>query len=151
MLKLAALVLLLLPVASPSQGPYDEHADARAEMDRMLQCARDEGKPLLVMFGANWCPWCRDLDQLLDCDRQLSPEADRVFLRLNVDIGQYDHNMDLAAGLGLSNLDDTGIPMLVILSPDGSVRAIKNSEDFVVRRHYSRDRIRQFLASWKSR
>ena len=148
MLKLAALVLLLLPVPSRSPDPYDEHANARAEIDRMLQCARDEGKPMLVMFGANWCPWCRDLDQLLECDRQLSAEADRVFLRLNVDIGQYDRNLDLAAGLGLSNLDDTGIPMLVILSPDGSVRGIKNSEDFVVRSHYSRDRIRRFLDSY---
>jgi protein disulfide-isomerase len=148
MLKLAALVLLLLPVASQSRDPYDEHANARAEVDRMLQCARDEGKPLLVMFGANWCPWCRDLDQLLASDRQLSAEADRVFLRLNVDIGQYDRNLDLAAGYGLSNLDDTGIPMLVILSPDGSVRATKNSDDFVVRSRYSRDRIRRFLDSY---
>jgi thioredoxin len=148
MLKLAALVLLLLPVPSRSQGPYDEHADARAEIDRMLQCARDEGKPLLVMFGANWCEWCRALDGLLASDRQLSMEADRLFLRLNVDIGQYDRNLDLAAGYGLGNLDDTGIPMLVILAPDGSVQGIKNSEDFVVRSRYSRDRIRRFLDSY---
>ena len=148
MLKLAALVLLLLPVPSPSQDPYDEHADARAELDRMLQCARDEGKPLLVMFGANWCEWCRGLDRLLASDRQLSAQADRVFLRLNVDIGGYDRNMELAAGYGLSHLDDTGIPMLVILAPDGSVRGIKNADDFVVRSRYSRGRIRRFLDSY---
>ena len=148
MLKVGALLLLLLPVPSAPQGPYDEQADARAEIDRMLQCARDEGKPLLVMFGANWCPWCRNLDTLLASDRQLSAQTDRVFLRLNIDIGEYDRNMDLAAGFGLSNLDDTGIPMLVILAPDGSVRGIKNSDDFVVRSHYSRDRIRRFLDSY---
>jgi len=56
--------------------------------------------------------------------------------------------LDLAAGFGLSNLDDTGIPMLVILAPDGSIRGIKNSEDFVVRSRYSRDRIRRFLESY---
>ena len=75
----------------------------------MLQCARAEQKPLLLMFGANWCPWCRELDRMLARDKDLSRLADETFLRL-MDIGRYDRNLALAADYGLTTLDDTGIP-----------------------------------------
>jgi thioredoxin len=146
MLKPIVLLVSALPIVS--SGPYDERADARAEIARMLECARDERKPLVVVFGANWCPWCRKLDRLLAADDELARLADRAVLRLNVDIGQYDRNLDVAAGYGLENLDDTGIPMLVVLRPDGSVQAIKNSEDFVEGTRYARQRIRRFLAAY---
>jgi hypothetical protein len=54
----------------------------------------------------------------------------------------------LAADYGLTTLDDTGIPMLVVLRPDGSVQAVKNSEDFVVGSHYARETVRRFLQSY---
>ena len=66
----------------------------------MLDCARAEKKPLLLMFGANWCEWCRGLDQLLGDDKELAKLGDAVFLRLNVDIGQYDRNLDVAHSMG---------------------------------------------------
>jgi protein disulfide-isomerase len=145
MLEIVALVLAAVTAAP---RPYDERADARAEIARMLECARDERKPLLVMFGANWCPWCRKLDRLLATDAELAKLADSAVLRLNVDIGQYDRNLDVAAGYGVTGLDDTGIPMLVVLRPDGSVREVKNSEDFVAGARYDRARIRRFLGAY---
>jgi thioredoxin len=151
MLKLAVLVTSALPVFSASPGPYDERADARREIARMMECARAEDKPLLVMFGANWCEWCQALDHLLAADRELAPLADKAFLRLNIDIGSYDRNLDVAAGYGLKALDDTGIPMLVVLRPDGSVREIRNSEAFVAGGRYSRPRVRRFLLSYANR
>ena len=54
----------------------------------------------------------------------------------------------MAAEYGLKALDDTGIPMLVVLRPDGSVREVKNSEVFVAGHRYSRRRVRQFLLSY---
>lgn len=145
-----AVPLVVLPVLAFSPRPYEERADARADVARMLQCAREERKPLLLMFGANWCPWCRDLDRMLARDRQLSKLADDVFLRLNVDI-HYDRNLDLAADYGLKDMDDTGIPMLVVLRPDGTVQAIKNSEDLVVGSTYARGAVRRFLRSYAKR
>jgi thioredoxin 1 len=145
MLKLATLgVAMTLLVAVPKR-PYDESANAWAEIARMLQCARDEGKPVLLMFGANWCEWCQALDRKLVADKDLATLVDAVFLRLNIDIGSFDRNLDVAAEYGLKNLDDTGVPMLVVLRPDGVVDAVKNSEDFVVGSRYANDRIRSFI------
>ena len=146
----AGVVMLLSPIA-PARQPYDEIADARAEIARMLECARAEQKPLVLMFGANWCPWCRDLDRLLETDKTLAPLADSILLRLNISVGDYDRNLDLAAEYGLRDIDDTGIPMLVVLHPDGSLAGVKNSDEFVVDGHYQRDRIARFLHSYTPR
>ena len=151
MLNSLALLLAAMPLFSVSAPPYDVHADARAEIARMLQCAREEQKPLLLMFGANWCEWCRDLDHLLGTDKQLARLADEAVLRFNVDIGDYDRNLDVAEQYGLKNLDDSGIPMLVVLRPDGSVQALKNADDFVVGSHYAKGQLRRFLRSYLKR
>ncbi len=146
MMNLMALLLVagtsLVPTAPV---PYDERVDARAEIARMLECAKAERKPLLLMFGANWCPWCRKLDRLLATDKRLSRLADDAVLRLNIDVGQYDRNLDLAKQYGLEALDDTGIPMLVVLGPDGSVQGVKNSDEFVSGSRYVSASIERFL------
>jgi hypothetical protein len=49
MLKQAATLLALLPLVAPPPRPYDERADARVELTRMLQCARAEHKLLLLL------------------------------------------------------------------------------------------------------
>jgi thioredoxin 1 len=151
MLNQVAMLFLLLPLASGVPQPYDERADARAELGRKMECARAEQKPVLLMFGANWCPWCRELDRVLTKDKSLAPLADEVFERLNVNIGDYDRNLDLAAEYGLTNLDDTGIPMLVVLRPDGSLQAVKNSDDFVKGSRYDKSAVRRFLCSLAKR
>src|ERR1700730_10167380 len=96
----AALLLAGMGVGVHRPAPYDERADARREIARMLECARVEQKPLLLTFGANWCPWCRELDRVLTTNTRLAKETDEAFLRLNVDIGEYDRNQDLAVEYG---------------------------------------------------
>ncbi len=145
MVNLIGLLLAGTSLLPAAPLPYDERVDARAEITRMLECAKAERKPLLLMFGANWCPWCRKLDRLLTTDKRLSRLADDAVLRLNIDIGQYDRNLDLARQYGLEALDDTGIPMLVVLRPDGSVQGVKNSDEFVSGSRFVSASIERFL------
>ena len=149
MLNVIALLLTGVTLLPAGSQPYDEHADARAEIGRMLECAKAEGRPLLLMFGANWCPWCRKLDRLLTTDRRLARLADDAVLRLNIDVGQYDRNLDLARRYGLEALDDTGIPMLVVLRPDGTVQGVKNADDFVSGSRFVSGSIERFLLAYK--
>src|SRR5258708_39457294 len=53
------------PPPSPLARPYDEAADARAELDRALAWAKAAGRRVLVDFGGNWCPDCRVLGSVL--------------------------------------------------------------------------------------
>jgi thioredoxin 1 len=43
--------------------PYNEQADAKADVLRVVAEAKASNKPALLIFGANWCEDCRALDK----------------------------------------------------------------------------------------
>ncbi len=97
--------------------PYDETADAHAELQRGLRDARSEDKDVLVVFGANWCQDCRDLDRAM----QGSSAAllNSRFVVVKIDVGNFDRNLDLAQRFG--NPIAKGIPAAVVLAADGQL------------------------------
>ncbi|HJU71697.1 MAG TPA: thioredoxin family protein [Paucimonas sp.] len=94
--------------------PYDETANAGAQLSHALVQARDDHKKVLVVFGANWCPDCRRLDQAMREKR--TALDDSAFVIVKVDVGNFDRNIDLVRAYG--NPTRKGIPAAVILAPD---------------------------------
>jgi protein disulfide-isomerase len=112
---LLALGAALAIGASASTLPYDEAADAKAQLQSALAKAHSANKPVLVIFGANWCEDCRALDQALREGRNAALLA-REFELVKVDVGRFDRNLDIAQKYG--NPIRKGIPAAVIVSPD---------------------------------
>jgi thioredoxin 1 len=98
--------------------PYDEAADARADLKSALIAAKANQQPVLVIFGANWCKDCRALDQALSTGRN-AELVKREFKVVKVDVGNFNKNLDLAEAYG--NPIKKGIPAAVVLSPDNKV------------------------------
>ena len=110
---LALLLTLAIAVAQAAPLPYDEAADARADLERALTAAKSEQKPVLVIFGANWCPDCRALDRALTSGKN-AELVGREFKVVKVDVGQFDRNLDIAARYG--NPIKKGIPAEQLLA-----------------------------------
>ena len=143
MKTLIALVTFLL--AATAQGappPYDEKADAKADLQRALSAAKSSGTPVLVIFGANWCPDCRALDKALSTGKNAELVA-REFKVVKVDVGQFDRNLDLAARYG--NPIKKGIPAAVVLSADGEVLYATRLGELADARHMSDTGIYDFF------
>ena len=49
-------------LAVAADRPYDEAADAKAQIAAALHEAAAAREPVLLIFGANWCKDCRALD-----------------------------------------------------------------------------------------
>jgi thioredoxin 1 len=98
--------------------PYDESADAKAQIKEALVAARAHDGKVLVIFGANWCEDCRALDQALHADKSARLIANQ-FSVVKVDVGRFDRNLDVAAAYG--NPIKKGIPAAVVLSTDNQV------------------------------
>ena len=97
--------------------PYDETADAHAELQRALRDARSEDKDVLLVFGANWCQDCRELDKAIHgSSAQL---IDVRFVVVKVDVGNFDKNLDIAGAYG--NPIQKGIPAAVVLTPGNKI------------------------------
>jgi thioredoxin 1 len=118
-LVLSGLLLSLVSLAHAAPAlPYDEAADARADLNRALQRARSEHKQVLVVFGANWCPDCRELALKMSTG-SLASHVSHHFVVTKVDVARFNKNTDLARQMG--NPIQKGIPAVAVLRADGSL------------------------------
>jgi thioredoxin len=121
-----ALVLATFAVVSvAAEWPYDEKADATADVQHALTSAHADHKKVLLVFGANWCADCRALDKALHGSSQglVASRYDVV----KIDVGNFDKNLDIANRYG--NPIAKGIPAVVVLAADDKVLyATKNGE-----------------------
>ncbi|MBR7784150.1 thioredoxin family protein [Undibacterium luofuense] len=110
--------LLLSSGLSLAAGtPYDETADAPAAVAQARKQAAAEQKNVLVIFGANWCKDCLELDKSMH--GKSAELISKKFVLVKVDVGQFDKNKDLAEAYG--NPIKKGIPAAVVLKPDNTV------------------------------
>jgi thioredoxin 1 len=137
---IAAALLVTMVHAAPL--PYDETADAKADVQRALSAAQSSGMPVLVIFGANWCADCRALDKALSTGKNAELVA-REFNVVKVDVGNFDRNLDLAARYG--NPIKKGIPAAVVLSPKDEVLYATRLGELADARHMSDTGIYDFF------
>jgi thiol-disulfide isomerase/thioredoxin len=99
---------------APLPMPYNEKANAKADVAAARAHAKASHKLLLIDFGGNWCPDCRVLGGVMK-----QPEM-RAFLQrhyqvVTVDVGRFDRNMDIPAHYGFNELK--GVPAVFVVDP----------------------------------
>jgi protein disulfide-isomerase len=139
MVVVAALALAV----SAAELPYDESANAAADVQRALAAARADHHDVLVVFGANWCPDCRELDKALNGKSQALIAGH--FQVVKVDVGRFDKNLDLADRYG--NPIKMGIPALVVLSADDRIVYSSKGGELANARRMGDAGIYDFIAS----
>lgn len=142
MRKILLLACLAASAVLAAPLPYDETADAKAEVKRTLAEAKSKNMPVLVIFGANWCLDCRALDKALHEGRN-AELVNREFKVVKVDVGRFDKNLDLAKAYG--NPIEKGIPGAAVLSPEGKVLYITRLGELADARHMSETGIYDFF------
>jgi len=142
MRTLLLLCCLFVAAARATPLPYDETADAKADLKRTLSDAKASRMPVLVIFGANWCKDCRALDQALSTGRN-AELVKREFRVIKIDVGNFDKNLDVAEAYG--NPIKKGIPAAVVLSPDNKVLYATRLGELADARHMSETGIYDFF------
>lgn len=122
--------------------PYDGEADAASIISNTRMEARKESKFLMVTFGANWCLDCRTLHHHLTSEPVASYARD-LFRFVNVDVGKFNQNRDVAESLGISL--SRGIPVAVFFDPDGDLIGTTNDGQLEPARRYSSKQILKFV------
>lgn len=116
--RLFLLLTLAASTVAAAPLPYDESVDAKAAVRVALDDAKSDNRPVLVIFGANWCDDCRALDTALKTDRTAALMS-RDFHVVKVDVGNFNRNLDVDRAYG--DPIKKGIPAAVVLSPDAQV------------------------------
>lgn len=131
-----------IPRFDDSDLPYDENADAHANVNDSRETAAREKKFLMVTFGANWCVDCRTLYMHLQSDDVSEYTKDR-FMFVNVDVGMFDRNRQVAAELGVTLR--RGIPVAIFFDDSGQKIGATNEGELEPARYYTSKQILKFV------
>ena len=115
-LLLASVVVAFCAVAAT--GPYDEAADAKAQIKAAVADASRAKVPVLLVFGANWCGDCKVLDSSFKEGASASLIS-KNFRVVKINVGRFDRNVDVAESYGVPL--KKGIPAVAVLSSQGEV------------------------------
>lgn len=129
-------------VFDPNDLPYDADADANSAVASARREAENDGKFLMVTFGANWCIDCRTLHHRLKSDDVTAFTAGLVHF-VNVDVGKFNRNLDIARELGVDL--SRGIPVAVFFDADGLEVGNTNDGQLEPARFYSSKQILKFV------
>ena len=129
-----------------SRNIYSDTADAKEDIRQAILKAAAEHKRVLLDFGGNWCPDCHLLDIYFHDPGNASLLAANYIL-VDVNVGQYDKNLDLARKYGIPL--DKGVPALAVLDGSGHVIYAQTNGEFESMRKLDSGVVAAFLEKWK--
>lgn len=138
----AAIATAVTPAAPSTTGPYDEAADAKADIAATLVEAQRAKVPVIVVFGANWCGDCKMLDLAFKTGASAPLIADK-FKVVKVNVGRFDRNVDVAESYGVPL--KSGIPAVAILSTQGKVTYATRAGELADARKMGDDGVYEFF------
>ena len=115
MRRLMSAVLVLVIVTGCWAGA-EETAPAKIQwvpdLNEGLRLARENGKPAMLYFTADWCAPCVELKKYVFSDRRVA-EASRRLINVYIDV---DRNYDAIAAYKVRS-----IPAIFFLNPGGEI------------------------------
>jgi thioredoxin 1 len=122
--------IILIVISSLSYANnyrYDAKANPYELFSKSIAIASKENKLLLVVFGSDWCPDCRSLNEKLTM-KPLSEIITKRFVVMHVDIGEWDKNIDFTKNFG--DPIDGGIPSIAILGGNKKLYYVAEGGEF---------------------
>lgn len=139
----ATLALCTSALAFGAPSPYDEAADARADIAAALSAAKATNGRVLVVFGANWCADCKVLDLSFKSGKTAAL-IDKSFKVVKVNVGRFDHNVDVAQAYDVPLKQ--GIPAVTVLDAQGKVAYATRSGELADARSMGEQGIYDFFS-----
>ncbi len=103
------------------ESPYEEGVDAQAQIDAAVAQARADGKRVLLVFGANWCVWCRRLEHVLRNETRVAAALRERWHVVHVDTGTRGSGTNRAVIDRYGDPVQHGLPCLVVLDGQGTL------------------------------
>jgi len=139
--SIASLKELTVPDA-----PYDEKANADAQVDAAIARAKKSGKRVMIDLGGNWCADCRimaGLMELPEMERFLSAHYEIV----SVDVGRFNRNLQIPARYGITQRLE-GVPAFLVVTTDGKLVNAGRVSAIQDARHMTPQALADWLAQW---
>lgn len=102
----------------PEARPFEQEADASAQVDAALARALLTEKRVILVMGGNWCHDSRGLAGWF-AEPRFAVMLEAKYELVYVDVGHRDRNIDIAQRFGLKAIK--GTPTVLVLSAQGAL------------------------------
>jgi len=109
---IGAIMAGVCGTAAIAAGP-DNGLNWKADIFVGHQESVRSGKPMLLVFGAEWCVFCKKLEQTTLAEPEMVKYINGNFVPVHIDV---DHQKKVASILKVKSL-----PCTIVLSPDAEV------------------------------
>jgi thiol:disulfide interchange protein len=99
--------------------PYDEAANADAQVAAAFARAQKSHKRVLIDLGGNWCVDCLVLANFVRLP-EMRHFMEAHYEEVLVDVGRFNRNLQIPARFGITKRLE-GVPALLIVTPDGKL------------------------------
>jgi len=120
--------------------------DARQQIHDAVARAGREHKNVLLVFGADWCYDCHVLDKAFHRP-DVAAVLNANYELLNVDIGEGNKNLDLAAQYEVAL--NRGVPAVAVLDSRGALLYSQKAGEWERARALGPQDLLEFLNKWK--
>lgn len=120
---LSFLLLAVIAISSNAQNTEKQKTTSWQTFNTGMQKAKTSGKKILIDVYADWCTWCKKMDQVTYADKEIQEFLSQhfVIIKLNAEAdekisysGQTITPMDFSRGMGVN-----GYPATVFLTSSG--------------------------------
>src|SRR5215471_11769635 len=139
--SIASLKELTVPDA-----PYDEKANASAQVDAVIARAKKSGKRVLIDLGGNWCADCRILAGLMELP-EMQSFLKAHYEMVSVDVGRFNRNLQIPARYGITQRLE-GVPAFLVVTTDGKLVNAGRVSAIQDARHMTPQALADWLAQW---
>jgi thioredoxin-related protein len=131
---------------------YNKLADAREQVAAATAQAKREGKRVLLMFGGDWCGWCRKLHELFFTDPAICKTLIDEYVAVMVELESPNATELLKrckAALSSDELQKgVGYPFLAVLDSAGNVVTAQRTDPLEEGDHHDPKKVQEFLSRW---
>jgi len=114
---LVALIVVVMALSSSTDPETKTDTTTSSlpwgtDLNQAMQEAKNTNKNIFVDFYADWCPPCREMDEVTYTDPQVQEKLTQNYVLVKVDV---DNNPDLS-----SQYQAYSLPTIVILDANGN-------------------------------
>ena len=112
-LSLGALAVLICGLSTFAADPPPGGIKWQTDLNAAHRLSQQTNKPMLFVFGADWCTWCKKLEKTTLTDRELVSYINANFVPIHIDADRDPRVTKI--------LEAEGLPCAVVLSPNADL------------------------------
>lgn len=151
------LILGLLGVNSPTavaqttkspldafEKPYHPEADARKDIENLLQQAGKENKPIIIQAGGNWCIWCLRFNAFIHQTPSIAKVLKDKLLYYHLNYSKENKN-EAIFNKYAPEAGKLGYPFFIVMDKTGKVLLVRESGSLESGKGYDENKVLAFF------